>query len=103
MIIKTMVCLAVVIALLTNCYIIKVNAVIFHPDKTDIERAIKCGKDNKRTSLETFSKKWTVNLGREVGWATLYTGFHNVAFKARKAHIEHKELTPKQIGNRATS
>lgn len=97
MIKKVLVCVISVFIILTNFSVSESNAVIFHPDKNDIAEAIKYGKDNKRTNLTTFSRKWTVRLGKEVGWATLFTGFHNVAFKARKSHIEHKELTSNQI------
>lgn len=71
----------------------KVDAVIFDISGDDLAKAIEYGKNNKRTKLGDFTKAWTVSLGNDVGWATLYTGFHNVAYKSRKAAIEHKELT----------
>ncbi|MFQ5957221.1 MAG: hypothetical protein ACE5KK_05565, partial [Candidatus Brocadiales bacterium] len=52
------------------------------------------GKDSK---MHDFSKEWTVTLGEKVGWATLYSEFHNLAYKARKAAVENRELRQDEI------
>lgn len=97
MVSKHLVSFLVVILVLTTFSIGKSNAVILNMGSDDISHAIKYGKENKGTLLGDFAKQWTVNLGKEIGWATLYTGFHNLAYKSRKASIEHKELTPNEI------
>jgi hypothetical protein len=55
------------------------------------------GKKNKDMDMADFSREWTVNLGERVGWATLFTQFHSLAYKARKAAVEHRELREKEI------
>lgn len=97
MIRKCFTCFIAAFLILTTISISKSNAVILNISGDDVNKAIEYGKKNKRMSLGDFTKEWTVNLGREIGWATLYTGFHNVAFYARKADIEHKELTTEEI------
>jgi hypothetical protein len=59
--------------------------------------ALEYGKHQRETDMAEFSREWTVNLGDRVGWATLYTRFHSLAYKARKAAVEHRELTNKEI------
>ncbi|MDI6761221.1 MAG: hypothetical protein QMD05_10390 [Candidatus Brocadiaceae bacterium] len=55
------------------------------------------GQKEKDKAMVDFAREWTVNLGEQVGWATLYTPFHSLAYKARKAAVEHRELTEKEI------
>src|SRR3989338_1245387 len=62
-----------------------------------IEEAIEYGKAGKDTKMADFSKEWTVSLGEKVGWATLYSEFHNLAYKARKAVVEKRELFPHAV------
>lgn len=61
-------------------------------DNASIEAAKKLGTDCRRTDMGKFSEPWTVNLGKTIGWATVYTGYHNVAYAARKASVERREL-----------
>ncbi|MFQ5862398.1 MAG: hypothetical protein ACE5IC_04670 [Candidatus Brocadiales bacterium] len=67
-----------------------------------IKEAIEYGKAGRYIDMADFSKEWTVNLGEEVGWATLYSEFHNLAYKARKAAVENRELHQAEI-NKALS
>lgn len=62
-----------------------------------IEEAVRHGKAGKDSKMADFSREWTVSLGEKVGWATLYTEFHNLAYKARKAAVEMRELRPHEI------
>ncbi|HHT9134426.1 MAG TPA: hypothetical protein ACFYD2_05960 [Candidatus Avalokitesvara rifleensis] len=62
-----------------------------------IEEAVEYGKAGKDTKMADFSKEWTVSLGEKVGWATLYSEFHNLAYKARKAAVEKRELFPHEV------
>jgi hypothetical protein len=58
-----------------------------------INEAIEYGKNNKRSSPTNFAKPWVVHLGEKSGWATLWTPYHNVAFNAKKAAVEKRELS----------
>ncbi len=58
-----------------------------------INEAIEYGKKNKRLSPTNFAKPWVVHLGEKSGWATLWTPYHNVAFNAKKAAVEKRELS----------
>ncbi|HHT9120698.1 MAG TPA: hypothetical protein ACFYD3_09210, partial [Candidatus Hypogeohydataceae bacterium YC41] len=62
-----------------------------------LQEAIEYGKKGKDTTMADFAKEWTVNLGEKVGWATLYTRFQSLAYRARKAAVENRELTDKEI------
>ncbi len=62
-----------------------------------INEAIEYGKKNKRLSPTNFAKPWVVLLDEKSGWATLWTPYHNVAFKAKKATVEHRELSDGEI------
>ena len=59
--------------------------------------AMEYGQKEKDKAMVDFAREWTVNLGEQVGWATLYTPFHSLAYKARKAAVEHRELTEKEV------
>ncbi|HLA38328.1 MAG TPA: hypothetical protein VJZ02_07660 [Candidatus Brocadiales bacterium] len=59
--------------------------------------ATEYGQKEKDKAMVDFAREWTVNLGEQVGWATLYTPFHSLAYKARKAAVEHRELTEKEV------
>ncbi|MFQ5962697.1 MAG: hypothetical protein ACE5KZ_00250 [Candidatus Scalinduaceae bacterium] len=69
----------------------------FNLTSSQMNEAIEYGKKNRRTSLKEFIKPWVVYLGEKTGWGTLYTAYHNVAFKARKAAIERRELSQGEI------
>jgi len=65
------------------------------PDQ--INEAIEYGKKNKRLSPTNFAAPWVVHLDEKSGWATLWTPYHNVAFKAKKATVERRELSEGEI------
>src|SRR3989304_5311630 len=62
-----------------------------------INKAIKYGQTKKLTSPKDFAAPWVVHLDERSGWATLWTPYHNVAFKAKKATVERRELSQKEI------
>ena len=64
---------------------------------TQINEAIEYGKENKRLSPTNFAEPWVVRLDEKKGWATLWTPYHNVAFKAKKATVERRELSEGEI------
>lgn len=62
-----------------------------------INEAIKYGKTNRLASPQNFSAPWVVRLDEKKGWATLWTPYHNIAFKAKKAAVERRELSQGEI------
>ena len=78
---------------LTNntAYCMSVNLTV-----DQINKAIKYGHTNKRTSPKDFAAPWIVRLDEKSGWATLWTPYHNVAFKAKKAAVERRETISKR-------
>ncbi|MDP6433389.1 MAG: hypothetical protein QGI15_03610 [Candidatus Scalindua sp.] len=48
-------------------------------------------------SPKDFAEPWVVRLDEKNGWATLWTPYHNVAFKAKKAAVERRELSQREI------
>ncbi len=62
-----------------------------------INEAIKYGHTNKRTSPKDFAAPWVIHLDKKSGWATLWTPYHNVAFKAKKAAVERRELSQREV------
>ena len=50
-------------------------------------------KKNKTIEIAAFSRPWTICKDKGQGTATLFTPFHNIAYKARKSAIEHREFT----------
>lgn len=62
-----------------------------------INEAIEYGKKNKRLSPTNFAAPWVAHLDEKSGWATLWTPYHNVAFKAKKAAVEKRELSEGEI------
>ena len=55
-----------------------------------IQEAIDYGQKNKNMDMVAFSRPWIVLLGKEKGSATLFTPFHNLAYKARKMAVERR-------------
>ncbi len=94
---KALIYLISIFSLITSFCMTDAHAIIMELDKRQIDEAIAYGQKRTRVSLTDFSERWTVSLGKNVGWATLYTGYHNLAFKSRKATIEHYELSKQQI------
>jgi hypothetical protein len=64
---------------------------------SQINEAIEYGKKNKRASLQDFIRPWVISLGEKAGWATLYSAYHNVAFKSKKAAVERRDLSQSEI------
>jgi hypothetical protein len=64
---------------------------------SQINEAVEYGKNSKRLSPAEFAAPWIVRLDEKSGWATLWTPFHNVAFKAKKAAVENRELSQGEI------
>ena len=62
-----------------------------------IQEAIVYGQKNKNMDMAAFSKPWTVSLGKGKGSASLFTAYHNLAYKARKAAVERREFTNQNI------
>lgn len=63
----------------------------------EIQEAVEYGQKNKNMDMAAFSKQWTVSLDKGKGAATVFTPYHNIAYKVRKAAVERKEFTSKDI------
>lgn len=87
----------VVFPFLTGLFVVNANAIIINLTQNQIKEAIDYGKKRNLILLGDFSDSWSVRLSKKEGWATLYTGYHNLAFKARKASIENYELSKQKI------
>ncbi len=61
-----------------------------------IEEAVAYGKAKKDTTVLESVKEWVVDLGPEVGYATVDTKFKEIARVARRLVKEGKELTPER-------
>lgn len=64
---------------------------------SQINEAIEYGQKNKLKSLKEFTKPWVSHLGEKVGWATLWSPYHNLAFKSQKAAVERRSLSENEI------
>ncbi len=64
---------------------------------SQINEAVEYGKNGKRLSPTEFAAPWVVRLDEKSGWATLWTPYHNIAFKAKKAAVERRELSQGEI------
>lgn len=62
-----------------------------------IAEAVEYGQKNKSIEISLFSKPWTICKEKGIGSATLFTPFHNIAYKARKFAIEHRDFSQKDI------
>ncbi len=62
-----------------------------------VNEAIEYGKKNKRLSPTNFAGPWVVHPDEKDDWATLWTPYHNVAFKAKKAAVENRELSEGEV------
>ncbi len=69
----------------------------FNLTSNQINEAVKYGQTNKMASPKDFAEPWVVRLDEKNGWATLWTPYHNVAFKAKKAAVERRELSQREI------
>jgi hypothetical protein len=79
------------------CIVKPVHAIFLELTMGQIQEAIEYGQKNKNIDIAAFSRPWTISLDKGKGSATLFTPFHNVAYKARKAAVERKEFTNKDI------
>lgn len=73
------------------------HAVLSKLTPEQIQEAIVYGQKNKNLDMAAFSKPWTVSLGKGQGSASLFTAYHNLAYKARKAAVERREFTSQNI------
>src|SRR3990170_6901068 len=73
------------------------HAVLSKLTPEQIQEATVYGQKNKNMDMATFSKPWTVSLGKGKGSASLFTAYHNLAYKARKAAVERREFTNQNI------
>ncbi len=87
--------LAIVFTSMALCA--RAEAMLIELTPAQVEEAIQRGKAGKKAGMAEFSKEWTVILGEKVGWATLYSRFHDLAYKARKAVMENRELSQDEI------
>ncbi|MCP4266508.1 MAG: hypothetical protein GY777_13205 [Candidatus Brocadiaceae bacterium] len=78
------------VAKTTYCMSLKLTA-------SQINEAVEYGKSGKRLSPTEFAAPWVVRLDEKSGWATLWTPYHNIAFKAKKAAVERRELSQGEI------
>ena len=87
-----------VFSLILCLFVLKpVHAILPKLTLAQIQEALEYGQKNKTTDLALFSKPWTVSLGKGKGSASLFTPYHNLAYKARKAAVERREFTNQNI------
>ncbi len=89
------ICVSVVI--MSLLYLKPVHAIFLEMTMGQIQEAIEYGQKNKNIGIATFSRPWTIIKEKGVGSATLFTPYHNLAYKARKSAIEWREFTKKDI------
>ncbi|GAB64292.1 MAG: hypothetical protein DWB56_09220 [Candidatus Jettenia sp.] len=96
--VKKIVLLLCTVSLISCLYAIQSAHAVF-PKLTpeQVQEAIEYGQKNKSLDMVTFSKSWTVSLEKGKGFATLFTPYHNIAYKARKFAVEHREFTNREI------
>jgi hypothetical protein len=87
--------LAIVFGCMTLCA--RAEAMLMGLTPAQVEEAIQLGKAGKKAGMAEFSREWAVSLGEKVGWATLYSKFHDLAYRARKAAMENRELSQSEI------
>ena len=96
--IKKLFLLTSVSSLILCLFVLKpVHAVLSKLTPEQIQEAIEYGQKNKNLDIAAFSRPWTIALGKGQGSATLFTPYHNLAYKARKAAVERREFTNKDI------
>lgn len=79
------------------CILEQAHAVLLKLTPEQIQEAVEYGQKNKNLDIATFSKQWTVVQEENKGSATLFTPYHNIAYKARKSAIERKEFTNREV------
>lgn len=73
------------------------HAVSLELSAEQIKEAIEYGQKNRNMEIALFSKPWTICKEKGIGAATLFTPFHNIAYKARKFAVERREFTQHDI------
>lgn len=73
------------------------HAVYLRLTPEQIQEAVEYGQSNKNLDMAIFSKEWTVSLGKGKGFATIFTPYHNIAYKVKKSAIERREVTNREI------
>ena len=96
--VKKLFLLTSVSSLILCLFVLKpVHAVLSELTPEQIQEAIEYGQKNKNLDMAAFSRPWTVSLGKGQGSASLFTPYHNLACKARKAAVERREFTNQNI------
>ena len=96
--VKKLFLLTSVSSLILCLFVLKpVHAVLSELTPEQIQEAIEYGQKNKNLDMAAFSRPWTVSLGKGQGSASLFTPYHNLAYKARKAAVERREFTNQNI------
>lgn len=91
-----------VVTILIFCALLCLNdkkafCMTFNLTSSQINEAIEYGQKNKLKSLREFTKPWVSYLGDKEGWATLWTPYHNIAFKSQKAAVEKRTLSQNEL------
>lgn len=79
------------------CAMKSAHAIFLKLTPEQIQEAIEYGQKNKNLDIATFSNQWTVAQEKYKGFATLFTPYHNIAYKARKSAVERREFTNREI------
>ena len=96
--VKKIVSLTCASSVILCLFILKpVRAIFLELTTEQIQEAIEYGQKNKNMDIAAFSRPWTISKDKGKGSATLFTPFHNIAYKARKSAIERREFTSKDI------
>ncbi|MCF6158311.1 MAG: hypothetical protein E3K32_07020 [wastewater metagenome] len=82
---------------LSLCFLRQAHAVNLRLTPVQIQEAVEYGQKNKNLDMAVFSEAWTVSLGKGKGFATLFTPYHNIAYKTKKLAVERKEITRREI------
>lgn len=97
MIKKTLLLLCTLSLIPCLCVIKSAYAIFSKLTPEQVQEAIEYGQRNKSLDIVTFSKSWTTSLEKGKGFATLFTLYHNIAYKARKFAVEQREFTNREI------
>lgn len=96
--IRKVVSLTCVFSVILCLYILKpVHAIYLKLTTEQIQEAIEYGQKNKNMDMAAFSRPWTISKEKGKGSATLFTPYHNIAYKSRKSAVERREFTNKDI------
>ncbi|MGQ3685171.1 MAG: hypothetical protein ACUBOA_09255 [Candidatus Loosdrechtia sp.] len=89
---------AFILGLILNSYLLRpAHGVYSKLTPAQIREAIEYGQKNKNLDIIFFSNDWSVSLGKGKGFATLFTPYHSLAYKARKFAVERREFTNREI------